>query len=49
MILINPSLAQAFMDYLGLKDSSRDFPENCAISFFFIYVYYSMHVSKHSM
>ena len=23
------------MDYLGLKDSSRDFSMNCAISFFF--------------
>ena len=23
------------MDYLGLKDSSRDFSANCAISFFF--------------
>jgi hypothetical protein len=22
------------MNYLGLKDSSRDFSENCAISFF---------------
>jgi hypothetical protein len=22
------------MDYLGLKDSSRDFLDNCAISFF---------------
>jgi len=27
-----------FMDYLGLKDSSRDFAENCAISFFFVYI-----------
>ena len=26
------------MDYLGLKDSSRDFSMNCAISFFFIYI-----------
>ena len=26
------------MDYLGLKDSSRDFSANCAISFFFVYI-----------
>jgi len=34
---------------LDLKDSSRDFQPNCVISLFFIYIEYSMHVSKDSM
>jgi hypothetical protein len=34
------------MDQLGSKDSSHDFQLNCAISYFFTYIYYFMHGSK---
>jgi hypothetical protein len=33
----------------GLKDSCRDLQLNCAISYFFIYIYCSIHVSLDSM
>jgi hypothetical protein len=34
------------MDQLGSKDSSRDFQLNRVISYFFTYIYYSMHGCK---
>jgi hypothetical protein len=37
------------MDYLGSKDSSRQFRPNCVISFYFYLYLILMHVSKDSM